>query len=1033
MKCEVCQREFHSPCSELVSVCSHCIARGSAARGSAARGTPPEGEDGAKTQPVLSKEPSDFVAKGELAELFPEFEIGERLGAGGMGVVFRARQKSLDRWVAIKILNPKLLGDPEFEERFEREAKTMAMLGHPNIVGIHDFGVRGPYHFLVMEFVEGRDLQKLIQSGSLESVLAFSIIRQVCDGLYHAHQKSVVHRDIKPGNILVGLDGVAKISDFGLARIVRPNPDVSLTITNTGMGTPAYIAPEQLTDARSSDARSDIFALGVVVYEMLTGNTPAGNFPAPTSRLPRRNHRLDEAILRAMDPDPASRPADPREISRLIAESEATAPPGQGAGKAVKQWPILLVSSLVLALAGAGWIGAKRGQAILPPSLVAPRAPAPPSLDKLLPETGLRGTEEFERMRRRGGILRQWSEMPGILDIEAAAGIDDLVFVEEGPKIVLSWYAARSNGEMVSSQPGLNSRSDYRRVSHSFLIEWPDRLVPSPPHSGTQYLPLLQPTPRATYLTESFVTDLALIATPEGRLAFAASDPWVKSHPYVIDRLEGLQNVVAVESWGKHYVVLTAEGKAHSWSEIEGYFESPEDARKLVQVAAGAQHVLGLYEDGSVVTWRHPNNRNPRIAPALIVPPDLGPIIRVRSSGLTNAAQRPDGSWFAWGDDEGRGLNDQVNSIGPALDLETYGVNNHSGAKLLWIEPRPSDSGAEKRTPPEKVDASPSLEKLLPKAGLRGTDEYERMRRRGGVLRRWSERPGMVEIEAAAGIDDLVYVESAPNIAMSWYAARRNGEMVSSQPGLGSRRDYRRVSHSFLIEWPDRLVPSSPSSGRGFIPLLEPITRASDLTQSYDVALFVTPEGRLAFGATDSWVKSHRYVLDRLDGLENVVAVESWVREFAVLTAEGKAHCWIEPNGFFDPPEDERRLVQVAAGAHHLIGLYEDGAVVTWCHPDSLKHPRTSSALGVPPDLGPIIRVKSWDFSNAVQRPDGSWFAWGDDEGRGLIDQVNAIGPALDFETFRVNLSTGAKLIWIEPAPLSGETAKQDASPPPGE
>jgi serine/threonine protein kinase len=1027
MKCEVCQREFHSPYSNLVAVCSQCIARGASSEDA-----PPQQEqeqvDGTGGQAFDSGQSTGFIGANELTDLFPEFEIGECLGAGGMGVVFRARQKSLDRSVAIKVLNPKLAGDLEFEERFEREARAMAMLNHPNIAGIHDFGVRGPYHFLVMELVDGRDLHQLIQAGCLDPALAFSIIRQVCDALYHAHQNGVVHRDIKPGNILVGSDGVAKISDFGLARILQLGTDVPLTMASAGMGTPAYIAPEQRIDARSSDARSDIFALGVVVYEMLTGSTPAGNFPPPTSRLPRRNRRLDEAILRAMDPDPANRLSDLRVISKLVAESKLPNPVEQERGKTVNRWPVFLTSAFVLALVGAGWIAwSKHDPSTGLPSLGASRAPAPPSLEKLLPKTGLRGTEEFERMRRRGGILRGWSERPGILNIEAAAGIDDLVFVKEGPNIVLTWYAARRNGEMVSSQPGLSSRSDYRRVSHSFIIEWPDRLVPSPPHSTRQYLPLLQPTPRATDLTESFVTDLALIATPEGRLAFAASDLWVKSHRHVIDRLEGLQNVVAVESWGLHYVVLTAEGKAHSWAEHLGYFESPQDARKLVQVAAGAMHVLGLYEDGSVVTWCHPNNRNSRIAPALIVPPDLGPIIRVRSSGLTNAAQRPDGSWFAWGDDEGRGLNDQVNAIGPALDLETYGVNNHSGAKLLWIEPRPSDSGAEKATPPEKVVAPPSLEKLLPKTGLRGTEAFERMRRRGGTLRRWSEKPGMVEIETASGIDDLVYVASAPNIATRWYAARSNGEMISSLPGLGSRRDYWRLSHSFFIEWPDRLVPSSPPSGREFLPLLAPTPRATDLTQSYDVALFVTPEGRLAFGASDAWVKSHRYVLDRLDALENVVAVESWVREFVVLTAEGKAFCWIEPNGFFDPPEDERKLVQVAAGAHHMIGLYEDGAVVTWCHPDSRKHPRVASAMSLPPDLGPIIRVESWDFSNAAQRPDGSWLAWGDDEGRGLIEQINSIGPALDLEAFRVTFSTGAKMIWIEPAPLPAEKADQDS------
>lgn len=1026
MKCDVCHRDFYSPYSDLVSVCSRCIARGTGAVDAPSR----QG-DGVGN---WSDESTDFVGGEELAGLFPEFEIGERLGAGGMGVVFRARQKSLDRSVAIKVLNPKTQGDADFEERFEREAKAMAMLGHPNIVGIHDFGIRGPYHFLVMEHVEGRDLQKLIRSGSLDSDLAFSIIHQVCDALHHAHERGIVHRDLKPGNILVGHDGVAKIGDFGLAQIGQTDGDVPLTMANAAMGTPAYMAPEQLTDARTSDARSDIFALGVVVYEILTGSPPAGNFPPPTSRLPHRNRRLDEAVLRAMDPDPANRLPDVREISKIVAEWKLPDPVERKAGKMVHRWLVLLAPALIVTMAGAGWIKwSKRNSDNGSPLMGAPRSPAPPTLEKLLPKAGLRGTEEYERMRRRGGVLRRWSEMPEMVDIEAASGINDLVYVEAAPNIAMSWYAARSNGQMISSQPGLGSRNDYRRVSHSFFIEWPDRLVPSSPPSGREYISLLQPTPRASDLTQSF--DLALAMTPEGRLAFGASDSWVKSHRYVLDRLEGLENVVAVESWVRQFAVLTVDGRAHCWIEPHGFFDPPEDERKLVQVAAGSQHLIGLYEDGVVVTWCHPLSlRHPRVASALSVPPDLGPVIRVKSWDFSNAAQRPDGSWFAWGDDEGRGLIDQVNSIGPALDFETFHVNNTTGAKLIWIDPHPSDSGAEERTPPEKVGAPPLLEKLLPKAGLMGTDEFERMRRRGGILRRWSEKPGVVDIEDASGIDDLVFVEWAPRSATRWYAARSNGEMISSQTGLGARSDYRRISHSFLIEWPDRLVPLSfPPSAQETLPFLEPIPRVSDLTQSYDVALVLTPEHRIALAAKDSWVKSNRPIIDRLDGLRDVVAVDSMVNQFVVLTAEGKAISWCEPNGFFDPPEDERKLVQVAAGAKHLIGLYEDGSVVTWCHKTSWMQSWLPSVMRVPPDLGPIIRVASFGSINAVQRPDGSWLAWGDDGNRGLIDQINSIGPALDLEAFRVTFSTGAKMIWIEPAPLHNEKTAVESPTPSGQ
>ena len=251
----------------------------------------------------------------DLGPFLPAFTIESILGRGGMGAVYRAMQKSLDRPVAIKLLPPELSADPEFEARFKREAKAMARLNHPNIVQIYDFGqTEGGHYYFVMEFVEGVDLHHFIREGNLDSEGALNAVSQICDALQYAHEKGFVHRDIKPANIFLNTEGVLKVGDFGLAKLVdgetlSATEQLGLTMTGVAMGTPHYIAPEQLSaeGTTTTDHRADIYSLGVMFYEMLTGDLPRGAFKSPSERNEQIDVRIDGVVYRAMDSDPADR------------------------------------------------------------------------------------------------------------------------------------------------------------------------------------------------------------------------------------------------------------------------------------------------------------------------------------------------------------------------------------------------------------------------------------------------------------------------------------------------------------------------------------------------------------------------------------------------------------------------------------------------------------------------------------------------------------------------------------------------------
>jgi serine/threonine protein kinase len=277
----------------------------------------------------------DPPSPAELAPLFPQLEILELLGKGGMGAVYKARQKQLDRIVALKILPPSVGKEPGFADRFTRKARALARLNHPGIVTLYEFGqasntivppqAPAQLYFFLMEFVDGVNLRQLLAHGRVSSREALAIVPQICDALQFAHDQGIVHRDIKPENILLDRRGRVKVADFGLAKIVenssaaviaepsqpgvgpQGNPRASeLTEAGKVMGTPQYMSPEQIQRPSEVDHRADIYALGVVFYQMLTGELP-GKLIEPPSKKVHVDVRLDEVVLRALEKQPELR------------------------------------------------------------------------------------------------------------------------------------------------------------------------------------------------------------------------------------------------------------------------------------------------------------------------------------------------------------------------------------------------------------------------------------------------------------------------------------------------------------------------------------------------------------------------------------------------------------------------------------------------------------------------------------------------------------------------------------------------------
>jgi serine/threonine protein kinase len=253
-----------------------------------------------KEEPTAPYQTGPFTPPSpqELTARLPNLEVHELLGHGGMGVVYKGRQPYLDRQVAIKVIRPDI-ADPEVSrQRFLREARALAKLLHPYIVTVFDFGEAGDLCYLVMEYVEGTSLRQLLAQKAVSARDVLDYMPQIGEALQHAHESGIVHRDVKPENILVDRRSRVRLVDFGLARVLGPaGPD-----DHQVAGTPGYMAPELFSLPASADHRADIYSSGVVLFEMLTGDLPRGA-PIPPSTKSAADPRFDPIVLRALEHD----------------------------------------------------------------------------------------------------------------------------------------------------------------------------------------------------------------------------------------------------------------------------------------------------------------------------------------------------------------------------------------------------------------------------------------------------------------------------------------------------------------------------------------------------------------------------------------------------------------------------------------------------------------------------------------------------------------------------------------------------------
>ncbi len=556
----------------------------------------------------------------ELDAQLPAFKVEKLLGRGGMGAVYQAEQISLTRPVALKILPPEFASDGSFAKRFEREAKSLAQLNHANIVQIYDFGqTEAGHYYFVMEFVDGTDFHYLIQTGQLDPAGALNAVSQICDALAYAHEQGFVHRDIKPANIFLNSQGVVKVGDFGLAKImgtdtVGPSAESALTGSGQSMGTPFYSAPEQMA-GEHVDQRADIYSLGVMFYEMLTGQVPRGHFDPPSKKV-AIDVRLDEVVLKAMAEEPDRRyqtvlavQGDVDAIRMGDSPAEAVAKTDQPPAKRRRGVAVAGMILGVIGLAGAAFYGftnRKDGVAVNPPDGDSSPGSAEVSAT----------TFPLQHAHRRGRLVAvpfdpaselDLSKIPADLtdveSLEVDPASSNVFLVREGGSV---WCLDPTTGELESTIYGQFRGAKVHAIDSAYRLA---------------------------------------VLTLDGRFIspLKPNDAEWQDSPANDERFIGM-------SGGTSFFLLqNVKGGVSILSQLDlaSRFKESFHEGRFTKVDAGHAHGLALREDGTVATFGgySANGRTPGAK----IPIDLPPVRDIAAVGLTSWVITADGKVRAWG------------------------------------------------------------------------------------------------------------------------------------------------------------------------------------------------------------------------------------------------------------------------------------------------------------------------------------------------------------------------------------------------
>jgi serine/threonine protein kinase len=948
--------------------------------------------------------PATFVppSPDELSAALPNYEVEELVGRGGMGAVYRASQTRLGRTVAIKVLPTHVATELQFAERFEREARAMASLQHPHIVGVHDFGeavtaAGVEFLYLVMEFVDGSDLHRVIRAGPMGAAEALRIAGQVSDALQYAHDHGVVHRDIKPANVMLTREGEVKVADFGLAKLVDDALDAGgglLTVTNVSMGTPGYVAPETLREgSRAADHRVDIYALGVMLHEMLTQQVPIGVCDPPSKRNPGLDHRLDTVVETAMRAEPDQRY---QQASDLVAELSAiakrearrsTQAPGVRVKSITAAIRIAAAVGLVVSAGGAAWWWAvrpvdtpKAASASPAPAILRPSIDLPPAL---------------AAMKERGGRLRSWSRLEEQrLSADTVDSIDDFVRAEISGSSGDFWRAWTRDDLLRGSQEDKEGRTDLADAAAGLLVTRSGNVEVARGNDGLRPLAETFPEGLAVSISQGWhntsKATWLLVRAQDGSVH--PLTPKVEAMPaswkIVSDRLGQLEDVVAADSAYSFGMVLREGGELLCWTleREEPFSPVPDEIENVASISCGNGNFLALSGDGKLWNW---DGNGEFYADVPDFAQRVVAIRTNRSSARGNAAQLEDGSWAAWGIPDGDEFEKRIAELGRAVDL-SFDVEARVGrARLLWIEPVEA-----RATEPASAEV-PALDLPPPLAA---------MKERGGRLRAWGE----IEEETLSrvdGITDLVEVGSVNS--GKWVALRKTGEVISPvgefQRKSGIQTMRIGYTSGILIDREGVATYQTQNFAPNAIPFEIPFYDIVDANcDGNSFAAFVEASGKVRFLEDPSKIQD-QHAQSLADAREFLMAqgnvmrldkAEGWI----ILDRDGGVS-FSERNSFRRksglPP-----VVDVAVGNNLYLALDESGAVHCWG-----SSPTTGKQPG---DLSPAVAVQAHGAIAAAQLEDGTWRGWGDNS-HGVVEQINSIGPAIAVDF------TERRLYWIEP------------------